>query len=573
MRLHTVKSKNATSLYIIESVYTQDKKRTSRVVQKLGTLAELSKTHQDPIAWAKNLAKKMTEDDKLQKQRVSVTYDPAKQIPFSNRALLNGGYLFLQKIFYQLNLDKICLEISQKYKFEYDLCAILAMLIYGRVIFPCSKQASFEEAKNLLEPPSFAKHDVYRALEVLAKESNFIQNELYKNSKTVLSRNDNILFYDCTNFFFEIEKEDGLKQYGVSKEHRPNPIVQMGLFMDADGIPLAFSINPGNTNEQLTLQPLEKKIINDFNKSRFVVCTDAGLSSLANRRFNNVHNRAFITTQSLKKLKDFQKKWALDKSNWKLFDSNETFNLDEVEANSELQEKLWNRTFYKERWFNENGLEQRYIVTFSFRYKAYMQSIREKQISRAMDMAEKKQIKRKNMNDPSRFLSQFFLDGNGQICDKSVVMLNEKTILNEAMYDGFYCTATNLDDDAAFIIKVNHRRWEIEESFRIMKSEFKARPVYLSRDDRIKAHFLTCFLALYLFRILEKKLNGRFTCEEITKTLRHMAFLELPQRDYVPAYKRSLLTDCLHSVFGFNTDYEIIKISDMRKIIKLSKKP
>lgn len=572
MRLHTVQSKNATSLYIIESVYTKDKKRTSRIVKKLGTMAELSKIHEDPIAWGKALAKQMTAEAKQQKQKISVTYDPLKQIPMGNQTLFNGGYLFLQKIYYALGLDQICRNISKQYKFEYDLNDILRMLLYGRILFPGSKKACFEDAKKLLEPPAFQQHHIYRALEIIAKESSFIQSELYKNSKSVLKRSDNILFYDCTNFFFEIEQEQGLKQYGLSKEHRPNPIVQMGLFMDADGIPMAFSIQPGNTNEQVTLKPLEQQIIRDFDKSRLVVCTDAGLSSFANRQFNNIGQRAFITTQSLKKLKGFQKQWALDPDGWKRFGSDEIFHLNKLKADPVLQEQFWDQTFYKERWFNEGGLEQRYIVTFSFKYMAYMYNIRQKQLARAKKMVESGQIKRQHSNDPARFLKQIFFDEDGVICDQSLSFLNEQSIQNEAQYDGFYCSATNLEDEASFILKVNRRRWEIEESFRILKSEFKARPVYLSRDDRIMAHFMTCFLALYLFRILEKKLGERFSCEAITQTLRQMNFLELAQGDFIPAYKRNELTDCLHDSFGFNTDYEILKISDMRKIIRDSKK-
>lgn len=574
MRLQIAGSKKAPSLYIVESTYDSvTGKRSNRVVEKLGTLEELSRVHEDPIAWGRELAKTMTLEEKENKdERIVVSYNPSGKLNKGNEALFQGGYLFLQKIYYDLGLDKICQKISDKYKFEYDLNDILRVLVYGRILFPKSKRATYEEAKGLLEPPGFESHDTYRALEVLARENEFIQSELYKNSKKVLKRKDNILFYDCTNFFFELEEEEGLKQYGRSKENRPNPIVQMGLFMDADGIPLAFCLHPGNTNEQQTLKPLEQQIIRDFDTSRFVVCTDAGLSSLANRKFNSIQDRAFITTQSLKKLKAYQKQWALAPEAWKLFGDRRSYNLDDIRKDKALQEKYWDKIFYKERWFNEQGLEQRYIVTFSLKYMAYTQAIRLKQVSRASKMVDSGRASRKGVHDPARFVQQLYIDEDGSICETSHTYVSKEKIQNEAQYDGFYCSATNLEDDAGLILKVNRQRWEMEESFRIMKSEFKARPVFLSRDDRITAHFMTCFLALYVFRFLEKKLGEAFTCEDITKTLRKMSFLKIPQEGYVPAYTRSDLTDALHDTAGFYTDYEILSMSQIGKVIKQSKK-
>lgn len=571
MRVSKSKSKNSTSLYIIESVYIKGNKRTSRVVKKLGTLEELSKEHEDPLAWAKQVAKEMTEAAEQNKQRIEISYDPTKQIPENEQNLFNGGYLFLQKIYYQLGLDRIAKAINDKYGFEYDLNDILRLLVYGRILFPKSKKATYELGHKLLERPSFSQHHIYRGLEYLAKESNFIQSELYANSKKVLDRNTQVLYYDCTNFFFELEESSGLRQYGMSKEHRPNPIVQMGLFTDADGIPFAFSINPGNTNEQTTLKPLEKQIMRDFGQSRFVVCTDAGLSSTANRKFNNFGGRAFITVQSLKKMKQFQKAWALDPKGWRLEGSDELYNLEELVGDPEVEEKFASSVFYKERWFNEKGLEQRYIVSFSLKYKNYQEAIRQEQISRAQKIIDQGGSKRRNVNDPARFVSQLYVDDDGVICDESVACLNQKKIQDEALYDGFYCVATNLEDEVAAILKANRRRWEIEESFRILKSEFKARPVYLYRDTRIMAHFLICFLALYVFRILEKKLGEEFTVEEIVSTLRNMDFLENRNDGYIPAYKRNKLTDALHQTAGFYTDFEILTIQNMRKVIRESK--
>ena len=264
MRLQIIKSKNAQSLYVVKSVY-RNKKRTNKVVEKLGTYEKLKQNlNEDPIEWAKKYVEELNKQEKTWTRNVLVKYNPSKIIEKNQQTFFNGGYLFLEKIYYQLGLNGICNEITDKYRFKYDLSDILSRLIYSRIIYPSSKLATFELSKKYIEQPNFELHDIYRALEVIAKETDFIQAELYKNSLKVSKRNTNVLYYDCTNYFFEIEQESGLRQYGPSKEHRPNPITQMGLFMDGDGIPLSFNIYPGNQNEQKTLIPEESKIINNF---------------------------------------------------------------------------------------------------------------------------------------------------------------------------------------------------------------------------------------------------------------------------------------------------------------------
>ena len=569
MRLQISKTKNASSLYIVKSTYDKNGKRSNKVVEKLGTLAELSKIYEDPIEWGKKRAEELTALENNSRRQIAINYNPSNRIEKGCGTLFNGGYLFLQSLYYQYGLDAICKSISEKYKFEYDLNSILSRLIYGRILFPGSKASTLEDSKKLLEAPNFELHHIYRALEVIAKEDDFIQSELYKNSLKASKRNDSVLYYDCTNFFFEIEEESGMRKYGHSKENRPNPIVQMGMFMDGDGVPLAFCITPGNTNEQTTLKPLEKKIISEFGKKKFVVCTDAGLSSTANRKFNDIQGRAFITVQSLKKLRQFQKDWALSKNGWKLPDDRKTFDLDEINENAIL---YYDKIFYKEEWFNEDGLEQRFIVTYSLKYRDYLRKVRERQIQRAEKSVTTCSVSKTHANDPKRFIGQFYFTDDGQIAENTAYTIDVNKIEEEARYDGFYCVATNLSDSAEEIMRVNRKRWEIEESFRIMKSEFKARPVFLSRDDRIKAHFIVCFLALFLYRRLEKTIGEKYTTSAITECLRNMLFHEIPREGYIPAYTRTDLTDALHSAFGFSTDFEFVSLSDFRKIFKRTQK-
>jgi len=580
MRLQIVNSKNAASLYVVKSIF-ENGKHSSKVVEKLGTYTELLKTldGEDPIDWAKKYVDELTKKEKEENREVLVKYSPTKLIYKGEQRYFNGGYLFLQKIYHELGLHKICKEISQKYKFDFDIDSILSRLIYGRVIFPSSKLATYELSKSFIEQPNFDLHQIYRALEIFAKETDFIQSSLYENSLKVSKRNTGVLFYDCTNYFFEIEQEDGKKQYGPSKEHRPNPIIQMGLFMDGDGIPLAFSINRGNMNEQLTLKPLEKKIISDFELSKFIVCTDAGLASEDNRKFNDKDGRAFITTQSIKKLKEHLRKWALAPDGWKLPGSEKTydiFKLDEMvdKATPEDKAKIRAKVFFKERWIKENGFEQRLIVTYSIKYRDYQRKIRNSQIERAKKVIDTNltKIKKCNANDYKRFIHKTSCTPDGEVAEKEIYSIDSTLIEKEEAFDGFYGVCTNLEDDVSEIIKVNHRRWEIEECFRIMKSEFKARPVYLSNDDRIEAHFTTCFISLIIYRLLEKRLNEEFTCHEIISELRDMNFKEIKGEGYEPLYTRTDFTDALHEAFDFRTDYQIVTTSKMKKIFRDTKK-
>lgn len=580
MRLKCTKSKNSEHYSIIQDLNVNGK-RTTKVYENIGNYQSLCQRagDMDPLEWANsyvaNLNKKHTQDT----LPITIKKYEHKLIDKNKKVRFNVGYFFLQSIYHQLGLHRICKEISEKYHFKFDLNNILSQLIYLRILSPNSKKKAHEESKNLLLSKPFALWQVYRSLDVLAKESDYIQAQLYKNSLAYKKRNSGILYYDCTNYFFEIEEACGLKQYGKSKENRPSPIVQMGLFLDGDGIPLAFNITPGNTNEQITLKPLEEKIISDFKHSEFIVCTDAGLSSATNRKFNNVQNRKFITTQSIKKLKSHLKEEAIDLTKgWKLENSEKTYDISIfqqmlTEENKDTINRYKNCTFYKERYISENGLEQRLIVTYSYKYQEYQNRIRTKQIERAIKLLDngKAKLKKAKANDPKRFIVEKNCTKDGEIAEHVIYDMNDDLIAKEKKFDGLYAVCTNLEDSVGEIIKVNQRRWEIEESFRIMKTEFEARPVYLSRDDRIIAHFLTCFLALTLYRYLETVLNSEYTVSQIIDTLQNMELLE-EREGYLPTYERTDLTDLLHEKFNFRTDYEIISYQQIKKIIKSSKK-
>ena len=572
MNLHITKSKNAESFYIAKSYAKANGSTSSVIVRKLGTLNQLlvehGPTRDDVLAWAKNEVKLETEKYKKEKEAktVLIPFHADRQLDYDRQQFFRGGYLFLQSVYYGLQLNKTCRKLKAKHNFKYDINAILSDLIFARVLEPASKQSSFKTAAEFLEKPSYELHDIYRALDVLGNDCDFIQSEVYKNSSFLGRRNDRVLYYDCTNYYFEIEQENGSKKYGKSKEHRPNPIIQMGLFMDGDGLPLAFSLFPGNANEQTSLKPLEQKVLHEFGCQKFIYCSDAGLASENIRSFNHMGERAFIVTQSIKKLPAEDRAWALDRSGFKRVSDNVPVDITALpEDDSGL--------YYKDEPYTTKNLHQRLIVTYSPKYALYQKTIREKQVERARQMLESGKTKkqRKNPNDPARFIGTTAVTKDGEAAEIKKY-LDEEKIETEALYDGLYAVCTDLlDDKAGDILKISENRWQIEECFRIMKTDFSARPVYLQDENRIKAHFLICFLALLAYRILEKKLDFKYTCSELLDTLKTMNFAEIQEQGFIPLYKRSRLTDDLHEACGFRTDYQFITKSHMKNIQKKSK--
>ena len=515
-------------------------------------------------------------EEHCKKEIVTIKKNTKKIIPKNINTSFNVGYLFLEKIYNQLNIKNICDSISDKYKFKFDLNEILSYLIYARIIYPSSKLETFKQCQNFIKQPKFKLHDEYRALSYIAQDMDYIQEQLFNNSKNVIKRNSNVIYYDCTNYFFEIDMEDDLRKYGISKEHKPNPIVGMGLFMDGDGLPLSCNIYPGNQNEQLTLIPEESKIVNNFklDNTKIILCTDAGLSSDQIKKFNIENNRGFVITQSLKKLKEEYKNQVFNKSNWRISgDLKNIYNLETIANDETLKEKYYNTLFYKIIQTETKSVKQDLIATFSFKYFDYNRNIRNNQIERAKKAIETGNVARKgkNQNDYKRLINSLNSTDNGEIAENTIYSINQDIIDEEEKYDGYYALTTNLIGDVNEILKIVKGRWEIEESFRIMKNDFLARPVNLSREDRINAHFITCFISLFIYRVLEKKLDNKYTTSQILNTLKNMKVFESKGDGYIPEYTRTDLTDELHELYGFRTDYEINSYKDFEKIFDIIK--
>ena len=480
-------------------------------------------------------------------------------------------------------------KIKMKYKFEYELSDILEDLICTRIMYPSSKLSSYEEAHNFLRQPAYKLHDMYRALDIIIKEKENIEKWCYEKSLGVVKeRNTKVLYYDCTNYFFEIELEDeddldadkkGLRKYGKNKENRPLPIAEMGMFIDGNGYPLAFNVNPGNTNEQTTLRPLEKQIMKDFQLSKFLVCTDAGLGSFANRNFNTKGERTYIVTQSLKQLSSEYQADALSNIGWRIVGSNKSVNLNKIEKYDSKNKNIYYKEIIiertkKDKQTNEKiTLKERMIVTFSPKYATYQKNIRDAQITRAKEIIEKhpEQYSKLPQNNAKRFIQKENITSDGECAEKYNLYFKNELEKYETQFDGLYalCVPENMEASIEDILLISKGRWEIEESFRIMKSEFKARPVYLRLEDRIKSHFIICYLSLLIYRILEKeKLQNKYTTEEIIKTLKEMITNKIEGIGYKQLYKKTDISIDLNNNYDFNLDQKFISLKNMKKILK-----
>lgn len=591
-------------IYIAKSFRTKSGSSTTKNVRRLGTLDEIRQREgvADPWAWAKLQVELANTEERENRRKVTVSFSPDKVIAKDELRSFNVGYLTLNKLYYELGIDKICDGIERHSKFKYDLNEIMRQLVLCRILWPASKLATWELATTLALVKPVNLHQIYRSLIAIERNLDYIQERLFHYSKDLLGRNTSVIYYDCTNFFYESTMETELRRPGASKENQRTPIVQMGIFMDADGLPLAFNINPGNTNEQVTLRPLEKMIGERMDIEEFIMCTDAGLSSGSNKVYNDTDKRKFITVQSVKTLPDTDgkkkssgkiKSWALAEGGWHLPNDMQTeYTLTEI-LKPENRDAFKNKIFYKERWYPtwikdaetgiETKLEQRCIVSFSLKYLEYQRMKRAQNISKA-----EKAIRNGNASDsPKNFRSYIIEDkctAEGEVAEiEAGYHIDYERVSDEEQYDGFYAICTNLEEytdklgnrhhTLADLLKINRARWEIEESFRIMKTQMKARPVYHRTDKAVKAHFAICFIALFLYRVLEHRLGEQFTTDQILSSIKSMNALHIQSEGYIPTFKRTDLTDKLFEISGFRLDTEIITLKKLKSINAMTRKP
>lgn len=591
MRLSRTINKKNTTYFIIRDYANFNGKRSTCVYESLGNDDKLKErfgnvdTMDKVQEYIDSLNKLIKEGKELP---VNLTLDPNKQIEKDVERSFFSGHLFLRKIYYQLGINNICNNIKEKYNFTFDINKVLECLVFARIIWPSSKLSTYEQSRKFIGNYDFDLQHVYRSLSYLAKEMDNIQKELFDNSNKVIDRNYKVVYYDCTNYFFYTEEND-FQRYGISKQHQPLPLVQMGLFMDADGYPFAMNINPGNTSETTTMIPSEKEFLDKYNMDgkNIIVCTDAAMCTDDIKKFNVKDGRGFVITQSIKKLSNELQEFALNKNGWRILGNlTEIYNLEEYENNEKFKKDHYNTIFYKEIECETKSVKQTLIITFSYKYQEYQHKLKSHQLERAQKLVDEinkknKQAKKKkdiesikitkNQNDPKRFIKGIPVTDTGKLA--SIEYLIDKDIYeNEEKYNGLYGITTNLINDTETIIKVMKGRWEIEESFRIMKDDFDSGTVHLSREDRIKGHFITCFLSLFIYRYLEHQLNDKYTVHEIVSKLQEMKMLEHKGKGFEPEYKRDNLTDDLHSFLGLNTDTEILTYKKIKEIFNSQEK-
>ena len=597
MKASFTTTKKGTWAYIRKSVRINGKS-TTVPVKSLGLLSKIQEREgcDDPRQWVIDLAKKMTEEEKAGNAVVELPFHQNREVNPGECPLRMGGDLLLSSLYSSLGLPGICSKILKSGRAKYDLNEILRTLVMGRILFPASKTRTLESAKNFVFPPQFKEEEMFRSLSLLSDSINEVQAEVYKASQKFMARRQRVVYYDCTNYFFEIEDNDndyidtdtgemiaGLRKRGKSKENRPNPIVQMGMFMDMDGIPLAFTVFPGNESEQTSLQPLEKMLNSSFGMTEFVVSTDAGLASESNRRYNMTEGRDYICVQSIPSLPKADQDMALDPRGWRVAFRKEglppidpenpekmIFNLSEVDLNAERHTKFYKEIIVYKRVEGKADTQraERVIVTYSYDFALYLKHKRKERIKQAEKIVKHKQQKsRQSQQDPRRYVKTTYITPDGRKANRITMAINDNVIENEARFDGFYAYGTSLEDDAIEVLRARSFHHEIEHLFRTTKTFLKSRPVYLSRQDRIRSHFLICFLSMVIIKILQKQLDmPQTSIDELIQTLRDFNFGELPQGNYQPMFTRTELTDRLQALAGIKANFEIINKQKMRAL-------
>ena len=596
--------------YYIQQGFRNGKKTTTKNIKRLGKHSELLLITDDPLEYAKNEVKKMNEEYRSGRSEFVVTMDfneriPSSDSPCSNSTSLNIGYLYLKDIYAKLNLSDFFKSVSSDRKITYDCNKICQFLTYARILDPASKYGTYDKLDTYYEKPQVEYQHMIRFLDILDRNSDKYLKHLFDNSENIVKRDTSVMYYDCTNYFFETEKPDeeivdevtgeiilGLRQFGISKENKPSPIVEMGLIMDSRGIPISMCVHPGNTNEQLTAVPLEKEVIKMTGNKKFIYCADAGLGSYNIRKFNDMGGRAYIVTQSVKKLGQEIKDIVFNDSNYRLLSNDDAITLKEmrtfnkkdannlslyndfaykvIPANTAMDTGLYEEKVYKngrtKKVKAKGTLHQYIIVTFSRKMMEYQRTIRERQLERAKKLLRLKDPEKikKGPNDIRRFLKNTSSDTANYVLDMDKIHEEEK-------YDGFYAVATNLDDSAKDILAVAQNRYKIEDCFRIMKTNFDARPVFLRKPERIRAHFLICYTALLIYRLMECKLDDNLThvtTSNLIKTLRNMNVVNMDDMYYKSIYSGSQALDALERCFELQLNRKYYRPSDLNKIVK-----
>lgn len=600
MRLSFSRTQRPHTIYVLKSFRDETGKSTTRRVETLGSEEEIEEKHgcNDGLAWAKAYVERLNEEERQERERIRVDLSPSERIKPGEQVEYNCGDLLLLPIYRGLGLPEICREITGSTKVKYDLNGILEALVMLRLLCPCSKLASHRLGMKRLRKLTCDLEDIYRALTLLSSHIDEIQARVWDNSRKIVNRNTRVIFYDCTNYYFEIEDNDpagidprhpkrpeGIRRRGKSKEHRPNPIVQMGLLMDSDGIPLSFIIFAGNESEQPSLKKIEETVADKFGLNEFIISTDAGLSSEDNRRYNMTEGREYIAVQSLPKLSEADISMALDRNGWHVafrdpdkgpIDPNDpdrdTFSLDEIDLEAERHTRFY-REILVDKCINgkkSTARTERVIVTYSHDFALYLKHKRDERKKIAEKIVKKKQTKsRQSQNDPRKYVETAYVTADGEPAEHIIMAINQEAIDQEERFDGFYAYGTSLDDDAVDVLRARSFHHEIEHLFRTTKSFLDSRPVYLQRSDRIRSHFLICFLAMVILKILQKQLDmPEVSIDRLIDTLRGFKLANIKGAGYIPLFERDEITDRLQKINGICVDTQIVKQKTLNSLYR-----
>lgn len=606
MRLSKIKKKNDTFYYVIESL----PGGSTKIYEVIGKHSELLKITDDPLSYAR---KRVEEINKSLKEDVMIfneKIDFSEKIEESNdiaskNTSKNIGWLYLDEIIKKFDLESFFLKHKGKQK--YNLYDINKHLVVNQILNPGSKMNAWENIDNYIGMNKYDLHQSYRFLTDLNNCKDELQSYLFKKTKEIIELDTSVLMYDLTNFYFETEEEDidfldgdnilqyGFRKYGKSKENRPNPIVHMGLFVDKNGIPISFTVEKGNTNEQETVLPIETRIIKEYGESKYIYCSDAGLNSYAIRFFNMMQGRNYVVTHSLKKTEEKEKDLIFKDLNWKYKDNDESVSLeyfkslcDRLISGDELTEEekdiLKRDVIYKEFPTNHKvelskiipgskskgkiEFEETIFITFSAKFYLYQKKIFNKQLSRAEEWLEKGIEKRKNQNDPSRFIKEDNFTKSGELATDKLKTINDSTVEDEIKYHGFYAVATNLNLSIKEVLDINSNRWLIEYCFRLLKSFFDTRPMYVFTEEHIKGHLTVCYQSLLVFQILSKKLDElgtHYSARAILDTLKNMVISNHSNRYYESNYTNSKVLQSLEKAFQLKLDKKQYKMNKFTK--------
>lgn len=615
MKLYYDKKSNDPT-YFIQMGIRNGKKTTTKNVKRIGKHSELLAFTSDPLAYAKEQVALFNQEYKDGKVDLSFKIDFSEKLSFtddtaSKSSLLNVGYFILQSIYHDLKIKDFISHAQENSKAAFNCDTINRILTFARILDPDSKLGTFDKLGSYYEQPSFDYQHILRFMDLLAQNYDGYLEHLFLNSENVVRRNTSVCYFDCTNYYFEIEREDdqyvdevtgeilkGLRRFGPSKQHQPSPLVQMGLFMDGNGIPISMCLTSGSDNEQTCAVPLEQKIVKMFHNKPFIYCADAGLGSYNIRTFNSMKGHAFIVTQSVKKLSDKLQKAVFSDCDYKRLSNDAPVSVKTMKEFDRFQEEnlsLYNDVIYKiltadkavntglyEEKTYKNGktrlikakgvLRQRIIVTFSRKIMEYQRHIRNAQIERAKKILNNCNVEdvRKGPHDVTRFIKRTSTGKNGEKASDHY-MIDQEVIEKEEKYDGYYAVATNLEDRAKDILDINSRRYKIEDCFRVLKTNFHARPVHHRLPNRIRAHFMICYTALLIYRLLENKLDEygtHFTTDNILDTLKNMNVLNTQDMFYTAAYKSSKVCTALNGIFDLGLDKKYYQPKELNKKLK-----